>query len=244
MTSLVCRTSVGQLRGKGGAARHRMRHYRWGRCLARCSRPRAVTEMSSPRPSSQCRPMKPRSIASSQTGRRGQEVRHASITSEYGLDPDPIHSSRSSIRASTGSDNATSPAVICAPRCWLVGIVGQLPIQAEPHRTALWLWPLRMGVMSRNAISSASSHRTTASARRPATSGRSPRASIASTVAPSRERDASSLRVRHSRCDLTTLPFSGGRSPSAGTAGQPAFRRRFASSGIALMTERISALTE
>src|SRR5687767_9655968 len=50
--------------------------------------------------------MKPRSVASSQTGRRGHEVRHASIVSRYGRSPGPIHSRRSRIRLSTVSDTA------------------------------------------------------------------------------------------------------------------------------------------
>jgi hypothetical protein len=65
-----------------------------------------------------------------QTGRRGQEVRHASITSEYGLDSAPIHSSKSSIRASTGSANAASLAAIRVLRFRLVGIVGEHSTQA------------------------------------------------------------------------------------------------------------------
>src|SRR5262245_26426744 len=52
--------------------------------------------------------MKPRSLASSQIGSRGQEVRHASMTSEYALDRGPIHSRRSRINASTGSANVVS----------------------------------------------------------------------------------------------------------------------------------------
>src|SRR6476659_6194626 len=48
--------------------------------------------------------MKPRSVASSHTGRRGQDVRHASITSLYGRVFGPIHSSRSRISESTVSD--------------------------------------------------------------------------------------------------------------------------------------------
>src|SRR6516164_7772556 len=46
--------------------------------------------------------MRPRSLASSQTGRRGHDVRQASMTSRYGLPSGPIHSSRSRVRASTG----------------------------------------------------------------------------------------------------------------------------------------------
>src|SRR5262245_61925504 len=48
--------------------------------------------------------MNPRSFASSHTGNRGQEVRQASRTSAYGRDSAPIHSSKSTISASTGSD--------------------------------------------------------------------------------------------------------------------------------------------
>src|SRR2546430_13585016 len=47
--------------------------------------------------------MNPRSVASSQTGKRGQDVRHASSTSAYGRGLGPIHSSRSMIRVSTVS---------------------------------------------------------------------------------------------------------------------------------------------
>src|ERR1051326_1153063 len=74
--------------------------------------------------------MNPRSLASSQTGRRGQEVRHASITSKYGFDSAPIHSSKSSIRASTGSDNAASLAAICVLELRIVGILGERSTQA------------------------------------------------------------------------------------------------------------------
>src|SRR5713101_2304860 len=52
--------------------------------------------------------MKPRSLASSHTGRRGQDVRQASITSAYGRGLGPIHSSRLRIKASTGFDTAAS----------------------------------------------------------------------------------------------------------------------------------------
>jgi hypothetical protein len=45
--------------------------------------------------------MKPRSFASSHTGRRGHDVRHASITSAYGRGAGPIQSRRSRIRLST-----------------------------------------------------------------------------------------------------------------------------------------------
>jgi hypothetical protein len=51
------------------------------RCFRRCSAPAADTETSAPRPGARCLAMKPRSVASSQTGSRGQEVRHASSTS-------------------------------------------------------------------------------------------------------------------------------------------------------------------
>src|SRR6266566_6316490 len=53
--------------------------------------------------------MKPRSLASSQTGSRGQDVRQASMTSRYGLALGPIHSRRSRIRASTGSGMVAPP---------------------------------------------------------------------------------------------------------------------------------------
>jgi hypothetical protein len=48
--------------------------------------------------------MKPRSLASSHTGRRGHDVRHASSTSAYGPGSQPIHSSRSRTKLSTLSD--------------------------------------------------------------------------------------------------------------------------------------------
>jgi hypothetical protein len=48
--------------------------------------------------------MKPRSLASSHTGRRGHDVRHASSTSAYGRGSQPIHSSRSRTKLSTLSD--------------------------------------------------------------------------------------------------------------------------------------------
>jgi hypothetical protein len=54
-------------------------------------------------------------------------VRQASITSEYGLDSGPIHSSRSSINDSTGSDKATSQHGFP-----LVGIGGWNQTQAAP----------------------------------------------------------------------------------------------------------------
>src|SRR6185369_3780412 len=55
--------------------------------------------------------MKPRWLASSQTGRRGHEVRHASRTSAYGRGPGPIHSRRSRINGSIGSDMEVSYGV-------------------------------------------------------------------------------------------------------------------------------------
>jgi hypothetical protein len=54
--------------------------------------------------------MKPRALASSHTGRRGQDVRQASSTSAYGLGRWPIHSSRSRIKGSTVSGMTTSVA--------------------------------------------------------------------------------------------------------------------------------------
>jgi hypothetical protein len=47
--------------------------------------------------------MKPRALASSHTGSRGHDVRHASSTSAVGRGVGPIHSSKSVTRASTGS---------------------------------------------------------------------------------------------------------------------------------------------
>ena len=67
----------------------------------RYSVPAPDTETNCPRPGSLTRSMKPRSLASSQTGRRGHDVRHASRTSTYGRGPGPNHSRRSSTRSST-----------------------------------------------------------------------------------------------------------------------------------------------
>jgi hypothetical protein len=74
------------------------------RCFRRCAAPVADTETSPPHPGIRRRAMNPRSLASSQTGRLGHEVRHDSITSAYGRGSGPIHSRRSRIRASTVSD--------------------------------------------------------------------------------------------------------------------------------------------
>jgi hypothetical protein len=51
--------------------------------------------------------MKPRSVASSHTGKRGHDVRHASSTSAYGRGLGPIHSRRSRIKVSTVPDGWT-----------------------------------------------------------------------------------------------------------------------------------------
>jgi hypothetical protein len=75
-----------------------------GRCLRRCSRPATVTDMSRPSSTSRRHATKPRSLASSHTGKRGHDVRQASSTSGYGREPGPIHSRRSRIRDSTVSD--------------------------------------------------------------------------------------------------------------------------------------------
>jgi hypothetical protein len=51
--------------------------------------------------------MNPRALASSHTGSRGHEVRHASITSAYGRWSGPIHESRSRIKLSTVSGTSS-----------------------------------------------------------------------------------------------------------------------------------------
>src|SRR5262245_1684169 len=66
--------------------------------------------------------MKPLALASSHTGRRGHDVRHASMTSAYGLGCGPIHLSRSSISASTGSDIGGSAMVLVCASCRLVQV--------------------------------------------------------------------------------------------------------------------------
>ena len=75
-----------------------------GRCRRRCSAPEVDTETTATWPGSLRRSMKPRSVASSQTGSRGHDVRQASMVSAYGRWPGPIHSSRSRIRLSTVCD--------------------------------------------------------------------------------------------------------------------------------------------
>ena len=67
------------------------------------SLPAAVTETTAPRSGARWRTMKPRLFASSHTGRRGHEVRHASSTSAYARGLGPIHSRSSRIRLSTVS---------------------------------------------------------------------------------------------------------------------------------------------
>ena len=67
------------------------------------SLPAADTETTTPRSGARWRMMKPRSFASSHTGSRGHEVRHASSTSAYARGLGPIHSRRSTIRLSTVS---------------------------------------------------------------------------------------------------------------------------------------------
>ena len=95
------RPSTAHARGhRGGSVRRRYR--------SRNARPRSVTEITVPQPSSSWRWTNPRSLASSQMGNRGQDVRQAAMTSEYGLGREPIHSRRSSINASTESDTADS----------------------------------------------------------------------------------------------------------------------------------------
>jgi len=79
---------------------------RQARRLSRNVRPRPVTATVASLPGRCRRSMNPRALASSQTGRRGHDVRHASMTSAYGRCCGPIHSSRSRIRAS--SDSATT----------------------------------------------------------------------------------------------------------------------------------------
>jgi hypothetical protein len=70
------------------------------------SLPAPDTETTTPRSGARWRAMKPRSFASSHTGSRGHEVRHASSTSAYGRGLGPIHSRRSRIRLSTVSATA------------------------------------------------------------------------------------------------------------------------------------------
>jgi hypothetical protein len=74
----------------------------WPR-VRKYSLPAADTETTTPRSGARWRAMKPRSFASSHTGSRGHEVRHASSTSPYGRGLGPIHSRRSRIRLSTVS---------------------------------------------------------------------------------------------------------------------------------------------
>jgi hypothetical protein len=59
--------------------------------------------MNWPSPGAWWRSTNPRSFASSHTGNRGHEVRHASSTSEYGRGLEPSHSRRSRMRLSTVS---------------------------------------------------------------------------------------------------------------------------------------------
>ena len=89
---------------------------RWGsrgqasvtrRCELTCCRPVSETVMHPP-PDPGSRLMKPRSVASSQTGSRGQEVRQASITSAYARGFGPIHSRRSKMRLSTVSSTSAT----------------------------------------------------------------------------------------------------------------------------------------
>jgi hypothetical protein len=74
--------------------------------------------------------MNPRSFASSQTGSRGHDVRHASITSAYGRALGPIHSRRSRIRLSTVSatgiyeDNRHRAALAAITRVHFIAVSG------------------------------------------------------------------------------------------------------------------------
>jgi len=88
------------------------------RCRLRKSRPSDVRATTSMPPSPSRSSTYLRSVASSQTGSRGHEVRHASMTSAYDLGWGAIHSRRSRIKACTGSlkiDFRLSPwpAAIC-----------------------------------------------------------------------------------------------------------------------------------
>ena len=74
------------------------------RLVRSSSRPAAVSETAGPVPSSSARrSTRPRSWASSQTGRRGHEVRHRSRNSRAGRGASRSSSSRSRISGSTGS---------------------------------------------------------------------------------------------------------------------------------------------
>jgi hypothetical protein len=91
--------------------------------VRRYSLPAADTETTTPRSGARWRTMKPRSFASSQTGSRGHEVRHASSTSAYARGLGPIHSRRSRIRLSMVSvteiyEHRSGERVL-----WLVGRV-------------------------------------------------------------------------------------------------------------------------
>src|SRR5262245_30928902 len=82
--------------------------------------------------------MKPCSLASSHTGRRGQDVRHASMTSAYGRGFGPSHSSRSRIRASTTFDTEASlSGRRSGGSAQLSGRLAVKPGQPATHPTAI-----------------------------------------------------------------------------------------------------------
>ena len=105
------------------------------RCRRRCAAPDGDTDTSAGPPGEWRRSMNPRSVASSQTGRRGHDVRHASMVSAYGRWPGPIHSSRSRIRLSTVSDTGRSSR---AGAAWTTD---DRPYQASAGAGSSASWP-------------------------------------------------------------------------------------------------------